>query len=132
MGISVKTERLALLKQVRMEIKTCMYDSVTIRINICWLDGAILETGASLLSEPLYLTVGKHVKSRKYTIDIPGEVTVDGEELLLSIEFVHYFGEGYIQLPVYLGGGYCRKQAMARLEAIPFNSGIAISALLKK
>lgn len=63
-------------------------------------------------------------------IGFPGEVAVDGEEMLLSFEFVRYFGEGYIQLPVYLGSGYCRKQAMAKPEAIPFiNSGIAISTL---
>jgi hypothetical protein len=131
-GINLEIKKQTLLRQVKLKIGTCTYDSVKIRINICKFKSDTQEVGKYLLSEPLYKTVEKQAKSKAYTVDIPELIFVNQEEILLSFEFVHYYGEGYIHLPVYKGSGYTRKTAMAKLEKIPFNSGISLLALIEK
>jgi hypothetical protein len=125
-GIHLKIKQPALLKQVQLEIKACTYDSVKIRINMYTFKSETQEVGEFLLSEPLYKTVGKSSKNKEYVVDIPEWISVAQEEILLSFEFVHYFGEGYIHLPVYKGSGYFKTVAMAKWEKAPFNSGISI------
>ncbi|MDR2809924.1 MAG: carboxypeptidase-like regulatory domain-containing protein [Tannerellaceae bacterium] len=102
-GISLKIKRQAILKQVQFEIKTCTYDSVKLRINIYKFNSDTQEVGEYLLSEPLYKTVEKYTENKKITVDIPGLISVNQEQILLSFEFVQFFGEGHIHYPVYKG-----------------------------
>lgn len=98
-GIRLDIQKSALLKQVKINISTCSYDSIFYRLNVYSAEDDM--TFKNILREPIYLKMSKDTLSNELTINLkPYNIVVNGD-FLVSLEHVKDLGEG--ELYFYIG-----------------------------
>ena len=131
-GIPLDFKKEALLRQVKVKVKSCSYDSVIVRVNLYNLKEGIV--GDLISTEPLYTTIFKNKKSQEYILDFVESIKISDGSILLSMECVAYHGEvdSKIVFPTNAGTGYSRSISLGDFEKIPFNTGLSLKATYLK
>ncbi len=91
-GIRVDIKKSAILKQLKINISTCTYDSIFYRLNVYSAEEDMTFT--NILKEPIYLKMSKDTLNNELVINLePYNIVVDGN-FLVSLEHVKDLGEG--------------------------------------
>lgn len=91
-GIRLNIEKSAFLRQVRINISTCSYDSIFYRLNVYSAEDNM--TFKNILREPVYLEMSKDTLNNQLVINLePYNIVVNGD-FLVTLEHVKDLGEG--------------------------------------
>jgi len=91
-GIRVDIEKSAFLKQAKINISTCSYDSIFYRLNVYSAEDNM--TFKNILREPIYLELSKDILNNQLVINLePYNIVVNGD-FLVTLEHVKDLGEG--------------------------------------
>ncbi|WP_319229256.1 carboxypeptidase-like regulatory domain-containing protein [Draconibacterium orientale] len=91
-GIRLDIKKSAILKQVKINISTCTYDSIFYRLNVYSAGDDM--TFENILKEPIYLKMSKDTLNNELVINLePYNIVVNGD-FLVSLEHVKDLGEG--------------------------------------
>jgi len=125
-GIPLYIKGEALLRQAKVKVKTCTYDSVIVRVNLYSLKDD--SVGELISTRPLYATIKQNNKSQDYIIDFEEPLKINNTSVLLSMECVAYHGEedSKIVFPTNAGTGYSRSISLGEFEKIPFNTALSL------
>lgn len=125
-GIPLDFKKEVLLRQAKIKVKSCSYDSVIVRVNLYDLsDGTV---GNLISTKPLYTTIKKNKKTQEYILDFVESIKIRKGSILLSMECVAYYGDdnSKIVFPTNTGAGYSRSVSLGNFDKIPFNTGMSL------
>ena len=91
-GIRIDIKKSAILKQLKINISTCTYDSIFYRLNV--YNAGDDMTFENILREPIYLEMSKDSLRNELHINLePYNIVINGD-FLVSLEHVKDLGEG--------------------------------------
>lgn len=126
-GIRIDVEKTAILRQVKINISKCSYDSIFYRLNIYSAEDG--TTFKNILKEPIYLEMSKDTLNNEILINLePYDIITEGD-FLVSLEHVKDLGEG--DLYFYTGTGkltYFRITSQGNWQASPVAISISVMA----
>ena len=126
-GIRLDIKKSAFLKQVKINISTCSYDSIFYRLNVYSAEDNM--TFKNILREPIYLEMSKDTLSNQLIINLePYNIIVNGD-FMVSLELAKDLGEG--ELYFYTGTGkltYFRITSQGSWQASPVPISISVLA----
>lgn len=130
-GILMKNNNIAFLKEVNVNISNCSYDTVFYRINIYKADKNMqLE---NILNEPIYISSSKEEVKDKITVDLRHLNLVIEGDFLVTFESVKDLGYGKLCFPAKLfHKSYQRKTSQGTWETIPVGISISVDADVRK
>lgn len=126
-GIRVDIKKSAILKQVKVNISTCSFDSIFYRLNVYSAEEDM--TFKNILREAIYLKMSKDSLCNELDINLePYDIVVNGD-FLVSLEHVKDLGEG--ELYFYTGTRrltYFRITSQGNWQASPVPISISVLA----
>ncbi|WP_303921308.1 carboxypeptidase-like regulatory domain-containing protein [Draconibacterium sediminis] len=126
-GIRIDIKKSAILKQLKINISTCTYDSIFYRLNVYSAEDDMTFT--NILKEPIYLKMSKDTLNNELTINLkPYNIVVNGD-FLVSLEHVKDLGEG--ELYFYTGSQkltFFRITSQGNWQASPVPISISVLA----
>jgi hypothetical protein len=126
-GVLMRNNRTAYLKEVNINFAVCTYDVLSYRVNVYKaLPNRQFE---NILTEPVYVTTTKEETENTVTIDVRHLNLVIEGNFLVSIETFKDLGPGTLHFPIsLLHRSFFRRTSQGSWESFPF--GISISAVV--
>jgi hypothetical protein len=127
-GVLMKNNRTAYLKELNINFATCTYNVLSYRVNV--YKAPSNRQFENILTEPIYVTTTKEETENTVTIDVRHLNLVIEGNFLVSIETFKDLGPGTLHFPIsVLHRSFFRRTSQGNWESFPF--GISISALVE-
>lgn len=128
LGLLMKVKKSTYIQKVKINVGSCTYDSVFLRLNIYKSKGNMQFE--NILKEPIYIHLAKNELEKPIEIDLRSQyLHVDGD-FLVTLEYVKGLGEGQLMFCASLlsQATYYRDISQGKWQKIPASIGISISA----
>jgi hypothetical protein len=129
LGVKIHVKGIVKLKNLKINVAICTYDSVTYRLNIYTMEGSTVCD--NILRQQVYFSFSKKDIGKPVNLDLtPYSIVVDGD-ILVSLEIYKELGEGKLlfNTTYFTDVTYHKKTSEGTWSQSPGKVGISLSGI---
>lgn len=131
-GTIMRVKKPAFVKEVKINIADCSYDTIYYRLNIYKLKGEV--DFENVLQEPIYINISKEMIKESIEIDLRAYNIIIDSDFLVSVEQVKHLGDGYLHFcaRLFSENSYFRETSQGSWHKCPARVAISVVADVEK
>lgn len=131
LGILMSVKKSAFIKEVKVNISTCSYDTIFYRLNIYKVQGKM--DFENILREPIYFEIPTKSMGNEVRVDLQSRNTIVKGNFLVTLEHIKDLGNGHLYFCAGLTDKtYYRKTSQGKWETAPVGVSISVIADIEK
>jgi len=128
LGLKMNVRKPTYIQKVNINIASCTYDSIFLRLNIYKVGKE--DTFDNILLEPVYIRLPKEALTNTITIDLSSKYLYVEDDFMVTLEYIRDLGEGKLMFCASMisQATYFRETSQGKWNKIPAPIGISINA----